>query len=245
MRTSIFNAEDAAIKAIETGNTKAFEDFSDLFPDAADEIAKLAKPAVTQNKVFTEDAAEKARALLRSKLSQLNSGIDPEIMQAGITLAGYHIEKGARTFAAYAQAMVADLGDIVKPYLKSWYMGVKYDPRAAGFDGMSAATDVEQTDIDAITAQADNPTIAETQEVENGNQTEAVGDTGNRTLERAPSEEVQGTKAGRDAERRSPEGGGNDAGRAGGTDSAGVSPGSSVGDGEGAIRFPARRRRGK
>ena len=204
-----------------------------------------AKPAVTPNKVFTEDAAEKARALLRSKLSQLNSGIDPEIMQAGITLAGYHIEKGARTFAAYAQAMVADLGDVVKPYLKSWYMGLKYDPRAAGFDGMSVATDVEQADIDAITAQADNQTIAETQEVENGNQTEAVGDTGNRTLERAPSEEVQGTQAGRDAEQRSPEGGGNDAGRAGRTDSAGVSPGSGVGDGEGTVPVPARGRRGK
>lgn len=106
-----------------------------------------AKPEAGANKIFTEDAAEKARALLRSKLSQLNSGIDPEIMQAGITLAGYHIEKGARTFAAYAKAMTADLGDIVRPYLKSWYMGVKYDPRATGFDGMSAAAEVEAFDL--------------------------------------------------------------------------------------------------
>ena len=375
------------------------------------------KPSVTQNKVFTEDAAEKARALLRSKLSQLNSGIDPEIMQAGITLAGYHIEKGARTFAAYAQAMVADLGDIVKPYLKSWYSAVSLDPRASTFVGMTPLDMVVSANIDAVLREAGNssinkpspdgvsviasllgnlaerktlfekgfdaldvsvqkgvmsqvrdgikndevfraivqavpvdvmnvlvgtefssgdllgnksvlsdtlsvnsdnaipsgvagvidslvsvikkgtpattvsapgvgdalissgernstattskgghkrtingsnadtvpqqlaensasPTIGET-EAQNGNQTEAVGDTGNRTLERAPSEEVQGTQAGRDAEQRSPEGSGNDAGRAGRTDGAGVSPGGGVGDGEGTVSVPARGRRGK
>lgn len=38
------------------------------------------------NKLFTQDAAEKARALIRSKLNQLRSGIDPELLQTGITL---------------------------------------------------------------------------------------------------------------------------------------------------------------
>lgn len=102
-----------------------------------------AEPAVSANTIFTEDAAAKARARLKSKLGRLNSGIDPEMMMDGITLAGYHIEKGARTFAAYARAMIEDLGDGVKPYLKSWYMGVKYDPRAASFDGMDGAAAVE------------------------------------------------------------------------------------------------------
>ncbi|MFL0806741.1 MAG: hypothetical protein K6L60_05590 [Oceanobacter sp.] len=112
------------------------------------------KPApgvgVSENTVFTEDAAAKARELLRKKLGQHSSGIDPEIMQAGITLAGYHIEKGARTFAAYAKAMTADLGDVVKPYLKSWYMGVKYDPRAANFDGMDDAATVDSASVEKI-----------------------------------------------------------------------------------------------
>ncbi len=114
--------------------------------------AKPSKPAPAPNTVFTEDAAAKARELLRRKLAQLNSGIDPEMLQAGITLAGYHIEKGARTFSAYAQAMIADLGDTVRPYLKSWYMGVKYDPRAAGFDGMDTAMTVEAASLDSITS---------------------------------------------------------------------------------------------
>lgn len=109
--------------------------------------------AVSANTVFTEDAAAKARERLKKKLGRLNSGIDPEMMIDGITLAGYHIEKGARTFAAYASAMLADLGDGVRPYLKSWYMGVKYDPRAASLDGMDSAAAVESADVDAITAQ--------------------------------------------------------------------------------------------
>jgi hypothetical protein len=93
---------------------------------------KEAKPAieVSANKIFTEDAATKARNRLRSKLGQLNSGIDPEFLIDGITLSGYHIEKGARTFAAYAKAMIADLGDKVKPYLKQWYNAVRDDPSA-------------------------------------------------------------------------------------------------------------------
>jgi len=113
-----------------------------------------AKLAVSANTIFTEDAAAKARALIKAKLkgNQLNSGIDPELMQAGITLAGYHIEKGARSFAAYAAAMIEDLGDVAKPYLKSWYMAVRFDPRAAGFDGMSPSSEVESADVDAISA---------------------------------------------------------------------------------------------
>lgn len=93
---------------------------------------KAAKPAieVSANKIFTEDAATKARNRLRSKLNQLNSGVDPEFLIDGITLSGYHIEKGARTFSAYAKAMIADLGDKVKPYLKQWYNALRDDPSA-------------------------------------------------------------------------------------------------------------------
>lgn len=91
-------------------------------------------PKASANTIFTEDAYLAAKKLLKSKLGQLNSGIDPEMLQAGITAAGYHIEKGARTFAAYTKAMLADLGDAVRPYLKSWYLAVKFDPRAAAFE---------------------------------------------------------------------------------------------------------------
>lgn len=97
-----------------------------------------AKPEVSKNTIFTEDAAERAREMLRAKLKPPGAGkkgqggaIDPEVFQAGITLAGYHIERGARTFAAYAKAMIEDMGEAVRPYLKSWYAALYYDPRTA------------------------------------------------------------------------------------------------------------------
>ena len=110
------------------------------------------KQTPTENTIFTKDAADAARARLKKKLggNQLYSGFDPEILQDGLILAGYHIEKGARTFAAFAKAIVEDMGDIVKPYIKSWYMGVKYDPRAANFDGMSSAAEVDSANIEEI-----------------------------------------------------------------------------------------------
>lgn len=132
---------------------------------AAQEAPTTPEPEAkaSTNTIFTEDAAEKARAILKAKLGQLNTGIDPEIMQAGITLAGYHIEKGARSFAAYASAMTGDLGDVVKPYLKSWYAGVYFDPRAEGFIGMSDPGEIAGMDIDAILAEtsSNDTTVSE------------------------------------------------------------------------------------
>jgi hypothetical protein len=119
------------------------------------DVPNIGSPAAPRNdygasnKVFTEDAAKKARALLLSKRSQLNAGIDPEVVQAGITLAGYHIEAGARKFADYARAVVADLGVEFRPYLRSWYEGARYYP---GFDatGMTPAAEIDAMDLDAV-----------------------------------------------------------------------------------------------
>lgn len=98
--------------------------------EKAAEVAKRRAARPSPNTIFTEEAAEKARALLKAKLSgaQLNAGLDPEIVQAGITLAGYHVERGLRSFGAYADAMIGDLGDAVRPYLRGWYEAVRYHP---------------------------------------------------------------------------------------------------------------------
>lgn len=186
----------------------------------------VAAPAVSENKVFTEDAAAKARALLKSKLTQLNSGIDPEIMQAGITLAGYHIEKGARTFAAYAKAMAADLGDAVRPYLKSWYMGVKYDPRATGFDGMSTAAEVEAFDIN--------------KPIEEGvNESAKLDQPGAGALEGAPAREVRGAEVEESAGERPARSGRTDARRDERTGSERTDDARSVGDDQAELSLPA------
>lgn len=139
-----------------------------------------ARPAVPvrANTVFTEDAAAKARAILRAKLGQLNSGVDPEMMQAGITLAGYHIEKGARSFSAYAKAMVEDLGDLIKPYLKSYYMALKYDPRAAGF--------VSEMDGEGVVARYDFDATAQGQAFPTSNTGDADGQGQKEVLKESP-----------------------------------------------------------
>lgn len=46
--------------------------------------------------------------------------------------------------------MLEDLGEISRPYLKSWYLGVKFDPRAATFDGMDGAGQVESFDLSGV-----------------------------------------------------------------------------------------------
>lgn len=94
----------------------------------ADPSPPAAPPrAPSTNTVFTEDAAAKARERLRAKLNRLNSGLDPELMQDTITLAGYQLEKGAGSFAACVAAMVEDKGKAVRSCLKSWSLGVKFD----------------------------------------------------------------------------------------------------------------------
>ena len=119
-------------------------------------------PAPSANTIVTEDAADRARALLRKKLGNINSGLDPEVLQAGITLAAYHVERGARKFSAYAKAMVADLGGIVKPYLQSWYMAMRSDPAYTGLrDGMDKASAVEDLTAEQIDAMVSEPAKAE------------------------------------------------------------------------------------
>lgn len=115
-------------------------------PPAGDKFAN--------NKIFTSEAVEKARRLLRSKLGQLNSGIDPELMQAGIMLAGGHIEAGARSFIAFSKAMIEDIGENIRPFLRSFYEGVRFYP---GIDGKGMTSSAE---IDAILAAEATPAPA-------------------------------------------------------------------------------------
>ncbi len=55
--------------------------------------------------LVSDDRAAELRARSKAKLSQLNSGIDPEIMAIGAELAVNHIERGARKFAALAKIL--------------------------------------------------------------------------------------------------------------------------------------------
>ena len=81
------------------------------------------------NRLVTDERYAELRERMRKKLGgQMNIGIDPEILAIGTEMAVYHLEKGARKFAEYAKAMIADLGDAIRPYLKAFYNGARELP---------------------------------------------------------------------------------------------------------------------
>jgi len=94
----------------------------------------------SSNKVFTAEMAEEARQAFKKSAggSQLSMGLDPELVKAGVKLAGYYIEGGARNFAEFSKRMLDDLGEGVRPYLREWYESVRSDKRIDS-KGMDAA----------------------------------------------------------------------------------------------------------
>ena len=78
------------------------------------------------NRLVTDERYAELRERMRKKLlGQMNIGIDPELLAIGTEMAVYHLEKGSRKFAEYATAMIADLGDAIRPYLKAFYNGAR------------------------------------------------------------------------------------------------------------------------
>lgn len=103
------------------------------------------------NKLVSRDRYEELKKRMRQKLGgQLNMGIDPEILAIGTEMAAYHIEAGARKFADYARHMIDDLGYAIRPYLKSFYNGVRDLPEVqeAGYvDEMTPYDEVRTFDV--------------------------------------------------------------------------------------------------
>lgn len=106
-------------------------------PNPTESATDAAKSATQQtstpeygasNKLVSQDRAAELRKKLKAKFSQLNSGLDPEILAIGTELAVFHLEAGVRKFADFARAMSADL-DVpisrLRPYLRGWFNGAR------------------------------------------------------------------------------------------------------------------------
>lgn len=150
------------------------------------EIVRTEKAATTEqeskpenntsgNRLVTDERYAELRERMRKKLlGQMNMGIDPEILAIGTEMAVYHLEKGARKFAEYATAMIADLGDAIRPYLKAFYNGARDLPEVAenGLDAdMTPYEEVQKFDVanfdkTSIDALATAETITREAEVE-------------------------------------------------------------------------------
>lgn len=103
------------------------------------------------NRLVTDERYAELREHMRKKLGgQMNMGIDPEILAIGTEMAVYHIEKGARKFTEYAKAMIEDMGDAIRPYLKAFYNGARDLPEMedAGYTSeMTSYDEVRKFDI--------------------------------------------------------------------------------------------------
>lgn len=121
--------------------TKPFAEYK-IAKENADNIAEIQSEDVVQadtveygvsNKLVSKDRYEELKNKLRGKLGQMNIGFDPELFSIGAEMAAYHIEAGARKFGDFAQRMIEDVGDAVRPYLKSFYEGARQFPGMEDF----------------------------------------------------------------------------------------------------------------
>lgn len=147
--------------------------------EASSEKGRAEKPKSNPsgNKLVTDERYAELRERLRKKLNNLNVGIDPEILSIGIEMAVYHLEKGSRKFADYATAMIADLGDVVRPYLKAFYNGARDLPEVKSSDFATDLTpyqEVQEFDIATFGKEHNEPmTTAEVVVAEQAHQEEA------------------------------------------------------------------------
>ena len=106
------------------------------------------------NKLVSQSRYEELKRRMQEKLGgQMNMGIDPEILAIGTEMAVYHIEAGARKFADFCKNMVADLGDAIRPYLKSFYNGARDLPEVdeAGYlDELTPYEEVKTFDVNGF-----------------------------------------------------------------------------------------------
>ena len=108
---------DKETKALDLAADKAHK-------EVTTEEGPTAKPrrAPSRPRLVSEERYTAAKARLSEKLStRLTVGVDPTIMLDLAEIGVYHIEKGARKFAAWSEAVLKDLGENVRPYLKDMW----------------------------------------------------------------------------------------------------------------------------
>lgn len=102
-------------------------------------------------RLVSNERYEELKKRMRSKLGQLNLGVDPEMLAIGAEMAVYHIENGARAFGTYAKEMISDLGDAIRPYLKAFYNGARDLPEMTELSSeMTPYDEVSRFDVATI-----------------------------------------------------------------------------------------------
>jgi hypothetical protein len=95
------------------------------------------------NKIVTKSLYEAAKKALK-KFKLFSTPLPEEI----ITIAAYHIEAGARSFADFSKEMIKDFGRKVRPYLKSAYKKAQAKVGGTGYSTDAEITKHLSTDIE-------------------------------------------------------------------------------------------------
>lgn len=92
--------------------------------------------SVGHKRIVSDSRMEELKKRLKSKLlGQLNVGVDPEVLAIGAEMAVGYLERGVTKFADFAWTMIDEVGDFMRPYLKSFYNAVRDMPEAQEYAG--------------------------------------------------------------------------------------------------------------
>lgn len=112
----------------------------------------------SNNKIFTEDRLKAALDKLHNIMNRAHSGIDPELIEVGVTVFGYHVEAGLRKFSDVCHAACKTLFDNdftkeqvhdISQNFKQWYMALMADENMP-IDEMDSVVEVRGTDVNII-----------------------------------------------------------------------------------------------
>jgi len=184
----------AVAKALDEGKPvpeNVLSEYNDTLKKLSDKQAaevekskqKAKKESGQENKLVSKERYEELKARLKGKLTNLNSGFDPELFAIGTEMAAFHIESGARKFVDFAKGMISEFGEAIIPYLKSFYLGAKNFP-GINIEGMDKASFVEDFEISELNKTEEKPEeiqakIQEEEAKVNTDPTEAQKDAGN------------------------------------------------------------------
>ena len=167
--------------------TKPFAEYTSVKTQDDTQTQKPTEIPRLTEKEKREQRKQELRNKIKAKLrGQLNVGVDPELFMMGVELASMEIEDGVRKFADFTKKMIAEIGDEIRPYLKSIYNGARDLP---GMEELSKEmTPYEEVKAFNITTIGDKgeevkPSVLDTAEQINNEQ----------TVERSAKEEVKNT----------------------------------------------------
>lgn len=142
--------------------TKPFAEYKAVKKKAVTKPQPRVKKAKEHKRLISDEKMEELRKQLLAKMNNTNVGVDPERMLLGAMYAVGKIERGFTKFADYAAEMVNDLGDMIRPYLKSFYNAVRDMPEAQEYAGeMDDYDTVQKFDVFNFDKQGKVPTVIE------------------------------------------------------------------------------------